>query len=244
MAEAAEVVWEEEWGGNIFTYDPDAEFGISLIYDERQARTDARINYETQINEARASIRDLVDELESKKSQFETFKDGYESDQRTYLAAQKNLNQKIQQINERGGATPQEAQEINREQNELARKSRSLEQKRIQVNQQVGELNQESEETNKEIAQFNENIRNFNEEFSKSDQFNQGIYNRDGIEIYQFESGEDLVAVLVHEFGHALGIPHVEDPDAVMYFLQHEGVEHNLNLTQADRDALFEVCPQ
>jgi predicted Zn-dependent protease len=52
-------------------------------------------------------------------------------------------------------------------------------------------------------------------------EFEKGRHARRGaarwIEVYQFEDREDLLVVLAHEFGHALGLKHGADPDSVMF---------------------------
>jgi hypothetical protein len=76
-------------------------------------------------------------------------------------------------------------------------------------------------------------------------------YNReDGrrIEVFRAESFDELVWVLAHELGHALGIDHVADPGSVMHAMLHDGGELNsgrarpVTLGAADHAALAEVC--
>lgn len=62
------------------------------------------------------------------------------------------------------------------------------------------------------------------------------------------ESYDELVLVLAHELGHALGIGHVDEPGAVMHAMLHEGGmlepgrDRPLELSAADRAALIAVC--
>ena len=59
------------------------------------------------------------------------------------------------------------------------------------------------------------------------------------IDIYEFSSREKLIRVLAHEFGHALGLEHLDNPKAIMYYL-NEGT--NEKLTTDDLTALKQKC--
>jgi len=68
------------------------------------------------------------------------------------------------------------------------------------------------------------------------------------IDVYRAESYDELVLVLAHELGHALGIGHVDAPGAVMHAMLHDGGllqpgrDRPLELSAADRAALVATC--
>jgi predicted Zn-dependent protease len=59
------------------------------------------------------------------------------------------------------------------------------------------------------------------------------------ISVFEYDSEARLTRVLSHELGHALGLEHVEDPDAIMYKLNKS---KNSIPTESDMAAVAALC--
>ena len=208
-ANAAAGIWNEAAGKIVLVYDPEAKLTINLIYDEREAN--AKLG---------AQITREEDAADAARAALET-------QRREFLSAEALYNKKVKAINARGGATPEEAAAL-----EIERKA---------LQQFADSVNAAAAAFNKNIAALNAKIREYNQLAGRV--FEQGQYVRDKegerINIYQFLNNVQLKRVLAHEFGHALGLGHNEDPDAIMYAKNESG---NLTPTEADLSALAALC--
>ena len=97
---------------------------------------------------------------------------------------------------------------------------------------------------NRLAATLNLSVENYNNiNTARGESFEEGVYHSEGvkreIDIYEFSNREKLVRVLAHELGHALGLPHVQDPKAIMYELNQGTSE---KLSSADIVALDAKC--
>ena len=81
-----------------------------------------------------------------------------------------------------------------------------------------------------------------NHKFADSTVVHSGDFDSYEINIYQYYDFPDLRLTLAHELGHALGIDHVDDTNAIMYYLLESQDVVNLKPTEFDLQALFEIC--
>ena len=159
----------------------------------------------------------------------------------------RTLNQSIQWWNEgqieRTGGTRRWMRDqqlrIDVLQQQIDSTANELRAQRDTVNAITDTLNQIAEETNVLVDAFNQR-------YGIADAFTKGTYRREGerreIVVYQLDDLDDLTFVLKHELGHALGIDHVDDPSALMYYRSSEENRHRTTLSDADRNALRATC--
>jgi len=239
VADEAAGIWNEAVGEEVITYDPKSKFAISFIFDDRQESTIVRQQDELTLDNSRGSLAKLTSEVEELQAKYNKAQDTYQASLKAYTNAQNKYNQKVEAMN--NGEVPREDMEDERQ--SLKGRHSALDKERIALNQLAQEVNKKANEVNEQVKDFNSGVNDFNESYGAgSDTFKQGIYDGKGIEVYQYENPQDLLGLLVHEFGHALGIDHVEDKMAVMYYLQHNSQDNRINLTDDDLKALSQAC--
>ena len=226
-------LWGLGTGKDYFIYDPNAKLTIHLIYDERQDESNQRrqqlgnIEQNQQIwsnkNQKLKQLKDEIDRanilLDTKKIQLDAQLDQY--------------NQQIAMMNQNGGIHPSQRDLFIQQRHQLQQQIFALEQEINLYNQKIQKLNDQVSELNQINNQLNQSIDQFNQRF-QARLFDKGLFNGKQINIYEFSSKDDLRLTLAHEFGHALGLKHNQDPVALMYPLMQDQNMQNFSLTNAD----------
>jgi len=128
----------------------------------------------------------------------------------------------------------------------------ALERTASDLNADVAAYNRRAEDARQLAAEANAQVREYNASAAATP-VETGRYSYDyeegrRIDVFRAASYDELVWVLAHEFGHALGIGHVDEPGAVMHALLHEGGAlqpgrgRPVSLAAADRAALAAIC--
>ena len=242
VAQETETVWETPFTKEFFKYDQNAKFKINLVFDDRQQRTIDEQKTRTQIDSKQETYRIQAAEYNQLLLDHAQMNAQYESDLAVYNTRLTKYNQEVDYYNRNGGAPAKDFSRLQREKSDLQKESNRLEGIRETLNQKVAILNDMGNTINTMAQQLNLDVDAYNGKFGTSREFDQGSYTGSEINIYQFSGQDDLKLVLAHEFGHALDLDHIDDPEAIMYYLMDRQNIKNLHITQGDMDALSKSC--
>ncbi|NLE07317.1 MAG: matrixin family metalloprotease [Parcubacteria group bacterium] len=239
----AEQVWEEVLARDIFIYEPDADFKINLIYDERQLETIQKQKTEFGLSVIEDSFKKLDTQFNLFKNNYEVKVENYENALADFQDRKSTYETKVLEWNSRGGAPKNIFESLEAERIYLNSEASRLNAEVSSINTMTRQLNTLLEERNKKASEYNRVAKSYNEKYGEGLEFNQAEYNSGGqINVYQFNTKTDLILALAHEFGHALGMDHVENPNSVMYYLTDTNTETAIVLTPEDLAELKRVC--
>lgn len=220
IAQNAETLWEEPLHTDLFVYS-DIEEGIpiNLIFDERQEEADKEEELRADLEAKEGMSESVSTQYETLIAKFRTLKKEYESRVVAYEATLEKYNTEVSKWNAEGGAPENIAQELQRKSAVLSKEQNALQSLAEELNTIAEKLNSIGARGNALITDYNSIVEKYNTEFSDAREFAQGDYANKVINIYQYDSEEELTIVLAHEFGHALSLGHVEGEDSIMYYL-------------------------
>ncbi len=243
--EGAEKKWEDAQGGkDLFVYQEEGGMKVNLVYDTRQEATTKLQNMNVDLDKGKESYDQLQAKYNGILSSYKKEKATFESRVATFESRNNEYNKTVASWNARGGAPEKVYKELEIEGTWLMNEANTLNNIQQNLNSKVSEINAFSRTLNDFAKELNLGVAKFNEiSVEQLGEFEEGIYHTgpDGtwIDIYQFENKTKLERVVAHEFGHALGLDHVDDKDAIMYVLNSST---NKNLTEADIAELTKIC--
>ncbi len=213
----ATSLWSNAEGKNLFEESPKSQMTVNFIYDQRQQLDTQIQNLQSQLNSKNQNLQQQISAYYQQSAQL-----------KQQIA---QLNAQIQSWNDKGGA-PASVYD------QLIQQQKNLQNEANQLNQTAKQLNLSTNDYNSQVHNLNQDVNQFNATLSIKPE--EGLYdpNNDTITIYFASNHDELIHTLTHEFGHYLGMGHVQDPNAIMYAYSTS----NLKITQDDINELHYVC--
>ncbi|NBV77621.1 hypothetical protein EBR66_05665 [bacterium] len=241
---AAEAVWETPLGREVFSYATSSgAITISLIYDQRQAKTQSLQKtsqtidaFKTGYDAISVSFQDLASTTALRQKQLR-------DDFSVYKKDESDFNALVAAANSRGGATGDEYTSFLQQKQALDGRFAALKQRETALNSDIGIINTVANLLTTLAQDLNAYVARYNTTVASQGEFEEGYYQEKNgthmIGVYSYENETQLTRLLAHEFGHALGMEHASTSRSIMYRVNKE---ENLTPSPEDLTLLQRAC--
>ncbi|WP_320033691.1 matrixin family metalloprotease [Halarcobacter sp.] len=257
-----EFTFEKELDKDVFDYADDGK-PINFIYLPPSKLENEISRKISRIESKKQKIQELKDYFPNKKNDIENTKEILSKQQDELNNKVRKYNNYIKTINSKKSITKEELNKVktyskkektvlNDEIKKLKAKRRELRREIIKFNSKVTSFNNLINDLNRLNIQLEAMNRNYSkirgrtfglQTIEKKTTFKDGkkkeeqkiSISMDKIEIYGFKNLDELKIILAHEIAHLVGLPHVNEKNALMNpIIQKSQLEKGLNLTPAD----------
>ncbi len=250
----ATSLWEEAAEASLFRFDSGGGFPIRLVHDDRQARGEERRRYEAELRRAEEEMEAWREELRRRTEELQEAQSRHDTQVTAFQDRLSRYNERVREWNERGDTPSEVVAELRRTEESLETERRRLQERAREIEEAAQALNEEQAEFNRAVDEFNRTSAGLEQRFPP-ERVESGVY-RETVEtvngriqevgreilIYRFDDRDQLVRVIAHELGHALGLGHSPVTGAIMSE-EHEEASAAPRIHASDVELLQERCP-
>jgi DNA repair exonuclease SbcCD ATPase subunit len=243
-----EDLWFTAMDKDLLNYSEDGKVVVNLVYGEEQERSEREKKLSNRIEIKKEQRKVTEEEYKRISRVFKSKREDLEELQSQNKQEVTKYNNYVTKWNGKSDVPEQVKREIKQMKRELEKVQAELQQKQDELEFHRQQANSKGKQLNKLIEEEKELVASYNNRFAKARKFNQGQFVKQGenenVYIYQFSDKHDLKTVLAHEFGHAMGLEHVSNPESIMHEMMDEQNIFDLSLTSEDINAIKSRCTE
>lgn len=214
---------------------------VNLVYDDRMAFTKSEEKLRKELAKAELRIDQMEVDYRAEEKEYELMLLNYRKKEASVKKMEDAFLSWVEKISESSYSREDYRKVYQQKKKAVETQQKILNVDRRKVNAKGKAVNRINRELNRLIEGKNKLVQQYNRTYSGKRQFVQGNYIYTGrernIQIYHFRSTGELEVILAHEIGHALGIDHVKDPQAIMYDHTSNNNKNLLRMSQSDKKA-------
>jgi hypothetical protein len=234
-------VWEAAAGRSLFVYDERATLPVNVVFSDAERRViDAR-PFKDLVDATDKSYHDLLARYDAETPAFDSLNNAYAKAVQQYNFRLARYNNLVVQWNSAGGVPEEMMPEMNAKRALLDSLFAIVQKDSAALHTPMANRKALGDRIEDAAHAHNVAAAQYDGHFTVGKEFEAGTASSNEINVYVYQTLDELRLVLVHELGHALGFGHTKDSLSVMFpVLLKQNTEH-IQLSPADLDLVRSI---